>query len=536
VHLTGDDPNQPTLDFFDVHEAYWSPIDKGKTTPVRVLQWLLTTVFLPINDTARYMERFKKVAWDIGFLLGMMLLGTLAFIGSVLAAAWALGATQLHVSGMPSFGQTLEYLVPLTLLKGLTPSIVTALVAGFVGAYLLAQGVRAVWSLFHNLRVLLAGDPLQLTSRVIAIGILFALAAVGILVCILMPTSNGKPLLLPGLALAATVLFFQAGRALLLWFLQNFFGDVQIYTTRDENSDFFALREQILDLVTKTIISVADSSPVGQPYDRVHVLAHSLGSTIAMDALLRIYNAQKAGSVPSHSWDRIRSFVTFGSSLEKTKYFFNAWSPTASQSYEEWQNDLYGPLFTSDPSTLEPPTPTHGIYWLNCWYFTDFVSDEMNSYRSYVLPGQPPSTRRKNRDAARAHAQKIGKPVAGRLVADNRTRFGDWAPWRLHFVTHGDYLGDQNWFWAALPAKSRLQAPPPPPPPAPPNAPAPNAPVPPPPPSPETGVIDVVTSGLAWATPHPKLQALSIAPHSPLPYDDTPPAGTSAFLTPDVMS
>jgi hypothetical protein len=501
VHRASEaDPNAPAGDFFDVREAYWSPIDKGKTTSLGVLRWLLTTVFLPIDDTARYTERFRKVAWDIGFVLSAMLLGSACFVCSLLAAAWAIGATQMPGVAMPSLLQALAYVgAPFTLLANLRPGIVGSLLAGVAGAYLAAQAIRAAWSLAHNVRTLVVSDPIQLWSRIGAIAVLSVLAFAGIAFCIMAPASGQSPMALSGFALVVTVLLFQSGRALLLWFLLNFFGDVQIYTTRDENSVFFALREQILELVTGTIAGVAQCRTNGEPYDRVYVMAHSLGSTIALDALMRIYNAQKAEAVPPEAWARIRAFVTFGTSLEKTKYFFNAWSPTASQAYEEWQNDLYGPIFTSEASALVTPEQSAGIFWLNCWYFSDFVSDEINSYRSFVLPGQAPSTRFANRARAKEHAKKNGVAVAGRLVAKNRSRFGDFAPWRLHFVTHGDYLSDESWFWQSAATNPD-----------------------------DVAVIDVLTAALPWAPP------LKDPPPQDC-FESRPLNQAASFLTPDVL-
>jgi hypothetical protein len=501
VHRTAEvDPNAPTGDFFDVREAYWSPIDKGKTTSLGVLRWLLTTVFLPIDDTARYTERFRKVAWDIGFVLSAMLLGTACFVFSLLAAAWAIGATQMPGVAMPTPLEALGYVgAPFTLLANLRPGIVVPLVAGFVGAYLAAQTIRAGWSLAHNVRTLVATDPIQLWSRIGAISVLALIAAAGIAYCVIAPSSGQSPLTVSGFALVVTVLLFQSGRALLLWFLLNFFGDVQIYTTRDENSEFFALREQILELVTGTIVDVAQCTTNGMPYDRVYVMAHSLGSTIALDALMRIYNAQKAETVSPCAWARIRSFITFGTSLEKTKYFFNAWSPTASQAYEEWQNDLYGPIFTSDAAALASAAQSAGIFWLNCWYFSDFVSDEINSYRSFVLPNQPPSTRFANRARAQEHAKKNGVAVAGRLVAKNRSRFGDFAPWRFHFVTHGDYLTDETWFWQSAPTDLN-----------------------------DIAALEVITAGLSWAPPLKD-------PPSQDCFESRPRNEAAGFLTSDVI-
>jgi hypothetical protein len=366
-----------------------------------------------------------------------------------MASIWAVGAGQLLGSPAPSIDLAYSLVAaPLTLINKLSLAVVVSLTAGILGGFLAAQTVRAIWSLAHNVAALTQTDPLQLTSRVVAIIVLAAASFVCLRYCI---AGGPSPLRVPGTVLAISVLLFQAGRALSLWFIVNFFGDVQIYTTRNENSDFFALREQILDLVTKTILYVGGTSPSGQPYDRIYIMAHSLGSTIAMDALMRIYNAKESAPAVRTIWERIRGFITFGTALEKTKYFFNAWSPTPSQAYQQWQNDLYGGLFNADASALVPAKQTHGIYWLNCWYFSDFVSDRISSYRSFVLPGDPPSTRRVNRMKAQVFATDQGVAVAGRLIADNRTRFGDFAPWRLHVVTHGDYLGDQTWFWEARP-------------------------------------------------------------------------------------
>ncbi|MGB8519130.1 MAG: hypothetical protein WCD38_03090, partial [Candidatus Tumulicola sp.] len=47
-------------------------------------------------------------------------------------------------------------------------------------------------------------------------------------------------------------------------------------------------------------------------YDRVVVAAHSLGSTIGMDALLSIHELTQEGGVTSEQWNRLRAFVTFG--------------------------------------------------------------------------------------------------------------------------------------------------------------------------------------------------------------------------------
>jgi hypothetical protein len=103
------------------------------------LQWLLTTVFLPINDTARYYERFLKVGWDVGFVLFATILGVTCFLLCLLAAAWALGATQLGMDKAWSVPDALRVLTdPMKFISGLDWGIVGLLIVGLVGAYLAA--------------------------------------------------------------------------------------------------------------------------------------------------------------------------------------------------------------------------------------------------------------------------------------------------------------------------------------------------------------------------------------------------------------
>ena len=497
VHKTNDPADQPQNDFFDVHEAYWSPIDKGKTNAASVGSWLVRTIFLPFNNVARYEEQPIKAAWDIGFILSAIGLAVAFFLIALIFAAWAVGVTagelncaagatdincaEIHklvlVPHFPfvqaDYGKAIQILFdPKQLTKQFGPLAIAALVVGAFGAFLIAQAVRAGFSIVGNFAKLIA-DPIQLVSRVIWTAAVAAIGIAGVVYCGHARVEYGIELGDPAVGLVIALLAFQAGRSIVATFVTQFFGDVQIYTTRDENESFFAMREAILDIVTRTIVDVVRVPPGGVEYDRVYVFAHSLGTTISLDALLRLSNLHKEGGITEAEWTRIRAFVTFGTSLEKTKYFTDAWSPTLSQQYQEWRNDLYGTLFTPDPKSLEGPKErATGIYWLNCWYFSDFVSDQICSYRSVLLPGDPPSMANALRKQFAAAAQQMGTTRAGKLVAQNRGRFGSFNPLALHVVTHGDYLTDP-WFWNRAPAEQDT-----------------------------VGVLDIVLSGLT-TTPHP---------------------------------
>jgi hypothetical protein len=481
------DPDNPTGNCFDVHEAYWSPIDKGKTSFRSVLTWLMTTVFLPFNDLARYREHPLKACWDIGFILAALFLGLGALLVSALVSAEAMrnvicmaGVIKVaqnapHVSCAPRFdllvtlshlpqslldpdawyrsfdvlAATVAFILsPLTFLKTLSAPVVVALACGVVGGYLAFQVLRASLFIIKNIPLFWQRDGVQLVSR-IAWTCGLAAVAVG-LVFVSLNTKVGKESLSwTGLLLVVAVGIFNFGRNYLMWFVTSFFGDVQIYTTRDQNSDFFALREQILEKVVGTILVVLTGSPAGAPYDRVHVLAHSLGSTIAMDAILRLYDVKEASQALANpplsvnDWNRIRSFITFGTSLEKTKYFFSVWNPTPSQDWEQWNASIYGAVFTADRSALDRSIASSGVYWLNCWFFSDFVSDEICTYRSFLLPGDKVSQNEAIIRHIKAHAKSSRKMYIGRCVAKSRSIFGPFIP---YIQTHTHYL-ESDWFW-----------------------------------------------------------------------------------------
>ena len=511
VHRSREDADDPTGDFFDVHEAYWSPIDKGKTSFRSVLTWLVTTIFLPFNDFARYREHPAKIAWD----LAMILLATLVGIGLLLFAGimaaegirnvtCMMGAGDaVHVQCNPAFdfvvtirhlprtmfegdawrrafdvlASTFAFVLsPMTFVKTLHANIVVGLVSCALGGYLAFQGARAALFILFNIPEFLRRDIVQLASRVVWTVGLAGVAAT--LIYLGLDTSVGQSphaarIGANGALLIAALVAFNLGRNYLAWFVMSFFGDVQIYTTRDQNADFFALREQILETVVKSMLNVVTGAPSGAPYDRVYILAHSLGSTISMDAILRLYDMQAASSTlkdPPLSvadWNRIRGFVTFGTALEKTKYFFSVWNPTPSQEWEQWNAAVYGTVFTGEWNTLTGSDASRGIYWHNNWFFSDFVSDEICTYRSFLLPGDRVSDNASVMSRIQTALKKRKKgPVIGRLVAANRSIFG---PFPRYLETHTHYV-DSRWFWHA---KS----------------------------SGDIGVLDVLTSGLNHPTP-----------------------------------
>lgn len=304
-----------------------------------------------------------------------------------------------------------------------------------------AASLKADWPALNQVRN-------QRLSRVAIIVGLFIVSAGGLVYCACFPIeSAGQYYQLGGvsLCLIASALGFELGKVMFSNFLAGFLGDVQIYCTRDQNADFFALRTQILQLVESVILHT-----IRRRYQRVHILAHSLSSTIAMDALMRIYEAKQEGTVLDHQWQRIRGFLSFGTSLEKMKFFFNVMNPGRSASYDQWRGDFYGSMFTTEKAALYAVNSANrGIYWANYWYFFDFISDRITTYTSFLRPldGGPRSAKRA-RAVIKARLSQ-GKEALPKPVARNRVSLR-FPPPRTRFILHGEYL-DSDWFWKAAP-------------------------------------------------------------------------------------
>jgi hypothetical protein len=102
------------------------------------------------------------------------------------------------------------------------------------------------------------------------------------------------------------------------WIVTGYLGDVAIYTTTDEKSKYYRIRQQILNESQTLVESVLDDDA----YDRVIIAGHSLGSVIAYDTLDRINikaNLPEGKKLPIK---KLAGLITFGSPLDKIAFFF----------------------------------------------------------------------------------------------------------------------------------------------------------------------------------------------------------------------
>jgi len=422
VRVDGDDSPQT---YYDVTEAYWSPLDKGATSWFWVLQWLFRTAFAPFNTVARIEAPFAKQFFDYGFI-GSALLLTFALFGLSLFALWRTLLSIMTITGLlkeATVGGALTVLDSSAAAPGGHPvAVVLWLVVGIVGAFLVGQAFAAILKTVQQ-RAALARHPESIWHRALAIGVL---AVIGGTLIYLMAEARfvHGSMGVRGVAFLVLVsLAFQIGRALLVDFIVGFFGDVQIYTTRDENdAKFFGLRDGILDeAVTAIMRAMSPRTNGGRRYDRVVVLAHSLGATIATDAIVRLRQVCEQGALTREEFGRVRAFIMLGSSLEKTQYFFNVAGVAPSISYEAWRGKAYEDVFSSDPAHQK--SGAHGrIFWANYWYFQDPICNEVRSYADIC-----------------------------------RNERGNKHMVLTHPLLHSDYL-DDPWFWFSSPDGSHLGA------------------------------------------------------------------------------
>lgn len=440
---TGDTP------YFDVIEAYWSPLDKGRTNFSSVAAWILRSIFVPLNTSAHYAAQAGKTLYDFTLVVGGIVL-VLALIAGMLWSAYrSLTLLMLAASTCtPKCESAWDLLTNLPQLPHVfTWWTLMVLAIAAIGAFLSTQALKATIAMVvqRDARKRHVGES---ANRELLIALVWIAGILLLVASAMIPLNqNGSAgRALPGW-FVLSALCFEGARTLAQSWIVNFFGDVQIYASRDENSDFYALRELILERVSGTIFNAcAKEANAGNGYDRVYVLAHSLGSTIAMDALIRFSNACEQAPALRSAFAKIRGFVTFGSPLEKTKYFFDVTDPSPSEAREQWDGDLYGTLFTPDVGILEKPNGAQqGIFWGNYWYFLDAIANAMESYRSYVSPGTPLSEANGRRadvvKAARAQGKSYIIPA---LVARNEE--GSKGFVFPEIIPHSEYLRDP-WFW-----------------------------------------------------------------------------------------
>jgi hypothetical protein len=405
--VTSADPDT----FVDIYEAYWAPLTAGLTNFLGIVWWLFLNTFIP----SRLLSRPNtKGLFDVGAsALTLAIIGAAyyalfgAFVETTSAVIGAFGVPA--VSGAPSVpaysphlsfdvgrglagtaaswrilsaGWSAPSRLPLgvlsidTLGRILSPVTLVWLLATAAGVYALFQFVYRVGEVTADL------------GRVVdhALGNLIILAA-----------SAFVYLLAIG---SVTPEFFTYGYVYVGFRLVNlsikkyfvdYIGDIEVYVGRDSKSARFTAREAIRGRAVDALRAALTSR---EDYADVLVLGHSLGSVVGLDALREV-RRQAGTALPFDAFRRLSAFVTFGSPLEKTRFFFDRVSPRDPGRWTEFLRDVQQTFLVLMPAAAAggPREVQHRIHWLNYWYFADVIANSLESYNDPRLPTLVQATR-----------------------------------------------------------------------------------------------------------------------------------------------
>lgn len=177
----------------------------------------------------------------------------------------------------------------------------------------------------------------------------------------------------PANALAILSLVLSA--AGLTRFVKVFLGDVQFWCTYEETDEKHAKRRAILGQATLVLEHVLADPACA----RVVVVAHSLGTAIATDALLQLgrHNRARSADNPIRGplpLEKIVVYVTMGSPVDKIHYFFESYR-SAYHRYIRVVEALRGDITEIPFAKNRKPH----IHWINFWDRADLVSGPLET-------------------------------------------------------------------------------------------------------------------------------------------------------------
>jgi hypothetical protein len=463
VRIEAFDPTGGAPDFqLDVYEFFWAPLTRGKASFVQVASWLLATGFTPLRRFAynvpllvrraktrrQLCVEFGRELWRVVYVpLAAAGLAVLAYIlinqstelakkvpaaltpspemtswsGAVKAVA-ALVATTAAIALLLSFPEQLRDLLRLRKRKPREETSWTAARAFQAGKTplpgLLKDAMADAQKLWAKIK-----EYDQWRGEFRARILLVFLTPVALCIAVFVawwlagnffrqvPTELWNVILVLGIA-------FLLKRAFV-----DYLADIALYTTADENSEFFKTRTVILKEATHRIRSLLRDPQ----YASVAIAGHSLGSVIAYDAikwlrteaqlprgnrerdalielgtlaqtlpteqairanlLLDQLNRGLSSRTTDGELAKLTTFITFGSPLNKVLYFFR----TKVKIYETVRSHiiqtLHGfrlsqDLLTRDPGIVEAPLTAipDRLYWLNVSSPMDPVSAPLVFY------------------------------------------------------------------------------------------------------------------------------------------------------------
>ncbi len=366
---------------FRFYEVYWAPLTAGGRSVSAVLRWLLRQIVTPLavlRSPWRDRQRLRRASLH-GLWEEMRQRGYGSFRSSTFAALLRTYNAFERADARRDFrrgtysdfrrflnqqhGDHPEHLRSLLALAGrwrnraLRGEALTALVLITLGVTLalglggLALAVSAATGALLHLAPGALGSGASWLARLLATS-----------------AAYGRSHLLEVVAALVSV----SGIA---GFLRNYLGDVEIWTTYQETDADYRKRREILESAAGLLRHVLEDPKC----TRVVVVAHSLGTAIASDALLEVgrYNRARQPGAPMLGpleLEKLDHIVTLGSPIDKIHYFFE--SRTGSyhrynRVVEEVRGDIGEVPFTKNRKPH--------MHWVNFWDAADIVSGPLES-------------------------------------------------------------------------------------------------------------------------------------------------------------
>ena len=401
----------------DVHfyEAYWAPLTEGRITLRQTIRFLITTGLDGIRHSFRSIARYdgvsgigdppivekprpyRNVLWSFGLLLILLAVIAMNAAISIAQLQWLLRQDEMGTR---------------TLLSMLTGDLFTFELM-LIAAFVLFQGVLAIRrearrrSSSWRLPGAASWTLWAVTAAVALVSVLIGLVVIpahywahqsaspyapGAIEQALLrgPTDTVQRWFIAALARLNDAGWVQTdieerpwralqAHALLVWgvilaasmrgrrLLVEYIGDVAIYVSAHTLSTFDQIRDDIKALVRRVVCAIYQQGR----YERIVLVGHSLGSLTAYDALNATMLADSLSG--AYGVQRTRRFVTFGSPLDKTAFFFRAVDAVRAPVREGLAASVQ-PLLIYRPSA--PPT----FDWVNLHSPHDIISGELDLY------------------------------------------------------------------------------------------------------------------------------------------------------------
>jgi hypothetical protein len=379
------DTSLPTpVDEIEIWESYWSPMGKNHAPLFQFAKWVLTYPRMILRS-----RPYPDVkAWDDfrATLLAIVIILCVA-IAPIWIAVWAFTLTPISL-----------------------PAALLAICYTVSIAVIVSDSILAGTELLRRVSEKNRNDPKDTARDLIGRGHelladlfwllamlpkLFAAAALVFVGIHLNPFGDQSALSWPrlvALAIDSATIYLIYGP---LAKASGIISDIVAYSAINENERLSAVHDSIIQKTADDMMSVLllrrdkDAQECEKRYDEVWVFGHSLGASVAYEALLLLYRNTRQGGLDPTLYQKIRGFITYGSAIEKIENYLvdrdarRGYVNTGIRGYAK--NMFRTACVPEDERAL----------WLNFWFRRDVIASSMSDeqFRGVCTPIELPNPR-----------------------------------------------------------------------------------------------------------------------------------------------